>query len=136
MHRFRDSSRRSAAGSYDPFLAIVRDPRAHGSAWLERIPDKDEVPGSNPGGPTVREPLHSKGSRSFGGKYGDPQNPPAAHRVHIRSRVGRLEAVGGSLIQTLEQVPIDIQSGLDRRVTEPFLDDFGVFPLGDQERSM
>ena len=27
-------------------------PRAHSSAWLERIPDKDEVPGSNPGGPT------------------------------------------------------------------------------------
>ena len=26
--------------------------RAHSSARLERIPDKDEVPGSNPGGPT------------------------------------------------------------------------------------
>ena len=25
---------------------------AHSSARLERIPDKDEVPGSNPGGPT------------------------------------------------------------------------------------
>ena len=25
---------------------------AHSSGWLERIPDKDEVPGSNPGGPT------------------------------------------------------------------------------------
>ena len=28
-------------------------PRAHSSGWLERIPDKDEVPGSNPGGPTA-----------------------------------------------------------------------------------
>ena len=26
--------------------------RAHSSAWLERIPDKDEVAGSNPAGPT------------------------------------------------------------------------------------
>src|SRR5680860_676181 len=105
MHSFSDSSRRSAAGSYDPFLAIVRDPRAHGSAWLERIPDKDEVPGSNPGGPTVREPLHSKGSRSFSDKCGDPRILPRAHRVHIRSRVGRLEAVGGSFVQAFEQVP-------------------------------
>ena len=32
--------------------------RAHSSAWLERIPDKDEVPGSNPGGPTI-DPLRT-----------------------------------------------------------------------------
>jgi hypothetical protein len=34
--------------------------RAYSSAWLERIPDKDEVPGSNPGRPTPRKP------RSYG----------------------------------------------------------------------
>ena len=39
--------------------------RAHSSGWLERIPDKDEVPGSNPGGPTnwmKNENLHVGGS--------------------------------------------------------------------------
>ena len=35
---------------------IFRPVRAHSSAWLERIPDKDEAPGSSPGGPTNKPP--------------------------------------------------------------------------------
>ena len=38
-------------------IGILTDSaRAYSSAWLERIPDKDEVPGSNPGRPTPRKP--------------------------------------------------------------------------------
>ena len=35
--------------------------RAHSSARLERIPDKDEVAGSNPAGPTLRSPCRAGG---------------------------------------------------------------------------
>ena len=41
---------------------------AHSSAWLERIPDKDEAPGSSPGGPTFDSLCES--SRSL-----HPQTP-------------------------------------------------------------
>src|SRR5680860_1405639 len=120
MHSFSDSSRRSAAGSYDPFLAIVRDPRAHGSAWLERIPDKDEVPGSNPGGPTVREPLHSKGSRSFGSKCGEPilvvpsrdmtrisAQHPATDSMWVGARALEAGPLPGMLTEGVNVVSID-----------------------------
>jgi hypothetical protein len=43
------------------FLAFLQEP----SDPLF-IPDKDEVPGSNPGGPTVREPGHRPGFRTSG----------------------------------------------------------------------
>ena len=36
---------------------IARLLRAHSSVRLERCPDKAEVPGSSPGGPTSRKPL-------------------------------------------------------------------------------
>ena len=37
----------------DGAVIVFKPSRAHSSGWLERIPDKDEVPGSNPGGPTA-----------------------------------------------------------------------------------
>ena len=40
---------------------------AHSSAWLERIPDKDEVPGSNPGGPTDETPCAARGLAYWAG---------------------------------------------------------------------
>ena len=36
---------------------LAHPARACSSAWLERIPDKDEVPGSNPGRPTPENPV-------------------------------------------------------------------------------
>ena len=80
--------------------------------------------------------MYSKGFRSFSDERANPRILPRAHRVHVRSRIGRFEAVGSSLIQTLEQMAVRIQGDLDRRVTEPFLNDFRMLPLGDQERSM
>ncbi len=53
--------------------------RAHGSAWLERIPDKDEVPGSNPGGPTGT-PAAFLGSYSV--TPGNAGTPAAFHSTH------------------------------------------------------
>ena len=39
--------------------------RAHSSVWLERVPDKDEVPGSSPGAPTLGGLPRFAGSRQF-----------------------------------------------------------------------
>src|SRR5690554_7856001 len=51
--------------------------RAHSSVRLERIPDKDEVPGSSPGGPTHPQILTSIGRR----KAADP--PPRCRSAEV-----------------------------------------------------
>jgi len=78
--------------------------------------------------------LQRKAFWSFSRQSDDPGILLRAHRVHISCGEGHFEAVGGSLVQTLEQVPVGIQSGFDRRVTEPFLNDLRVLSLRDQER--
>ena len=60
-------------------VAIVPALRACSSAWLERIPDKDEVPGSNPGRPTVETPCTAGGFSHPSGSA----LPPKSSRVHI-----------------------------------------------------
>lgn len=44
--------------------------------------------------------------------------------------------VGGSLIETFKEVPVGVKRGLDRRVTEPSLDDFRMFTHCDEKRGM
>jgi hypothetical protein len=39
--------------------------RAHSSAWLERFPDKEEVDGSSPSGPTQSVILQTPESRDY-----------------------------------------------------------------------
>jgi hypothetical protein len=54
--------------------------------------------------------------------------------VHISGRERRLEAVGGGLIEAVEEVPVGVERGFDRGVSQPLLDDLRVLTLGDQER--
>jgi len=54
--------------------------------------------------------------------------------VHITGSVGRLNTVCGRLVEAIEEVPVGVKSGLDRRVTEPFLDHLRVFSVGDEKR--
>jgi hypothetical protein len=36
------------------------------------------------------------------------------------------------LVETLEEVSVEVKGHLDRGMSEPSLDDFGVFSLGDE----
>ena len=46
-------------------MAVSAQPRAHSSAWLERFPDKEEVDGSSPSGPTLSPPGASVSERRY-----------------------------------------------------------------------
>ncbi len=59
-----------------------------------------------------------------------------AHRVHISGGVGCLEAICSCLVETLKEVFVGVEGGLDRCMTEPFLDDLRMLPLGDEDGSM
>ena len=43
-----------------------------------------------------------------------------------------VETLGGSLVDTLKQVPVGVQGDLNRRVSQAELDHFRVFALGDE----
>ena len=47
-----------------------------------------------------------------------------------------VETVCGGLVETLEEMPVRVESHLDRRVSEPELDHLGVLALGDQHGGM
>ena len=73
----------------DSPLVHSRLVRAHSSAWLERIPDKDEVPGSNPGGPTNERPGHGGfGRRDY------PSQAPFDRQQSTNSPHGRGSSLG------------------------------------------
>ena len=46
---------------------------------------------------------------------------------------GSIEAIGGGLVESFEEMSVGVESGPDRRVSEAVLDHFRVFALGNQQ---
>jgi len=99
--------------------AVFRDPLI--------IPDKDEVAGSNPAGPTNQTPCVARG---FGYL---PVNSITSrsrrvHSVHSSGMTHLVETIRGGLIEPFEEVPMGLESDLDREVTDPPLQRGAVCP--------
>ena len=60
--------------------------------------------------------------------------PRSPRGVRESPRKRGVETVGGGLVETLEQVPVVVVGGLDRRMAETLGHHVGVFPLGDEQR--
>jgi hypothetical protein len=58
---------------------------------------------------------------------------PRPRCVHIRRLPGRFEGVCGVATEAFVEVPVDIEDGLDARVSDAGGDDGGVGAFGDEE---
>jgi len=67
---------------------------------------------------------------------GDEQRLLLARSHDAGRRVGRLEAVGGGLVEAVEQVPVGVERRLDRGMAEALLDDLWMLALGDEQRGV
>ena len=77
-------------------------------------------------------PLLAGGFSASRPQYGDLQSVENSHRVRSSPTECLIQGVCGRLVKTLIQVPVDVQCGLDRSVTEAFLDHLRMGALCNQ----
>jgi hypothetical protein len=88
------------------------------------------------GQPDETNPLHCKGFGRLSGELANVVSDESPRGVRGSPQIRGVETHCSGLVETLEQVPVGIESDLNRGMPKPQLDYFGVLALSDEYRGV